>query len=352
MSDIKLISNYLRIRQHSSPPYMPVLCQTCPRLTGQPYVKDIEDFRSGQITELPLQTSFDFNSFLRAHSKKDLVLINDGFTVFLKSQKNLKATKYGLYLSYNFKTSDVRLMVIELLKRRIDGVESYGDIPLYTDAIASLLQGVTVKIMIDGWEKLEYIVTGLTKDNAHELLDVVEGQRKSLFSYYKEDVGVIIQYPNIPCLELECISSKEPTLVPFELCYIISPQYSTPSDEVLRKSKETRLSHPANRLIKIVRMASAEFPDSEDLHSFGLQVDPQVTAVAGKVLTPPNLVLGTSKQGLKSIEINELTDKWDYGPLLGSSKTNTVCISKHLKKWVLIHLVHQDLKTFNLKLFA
>lgn len=111
-------------------------------------------------------------------------------------------------------------MVQGLLRRTFDTLKSYNDILAHANKIAPLLMGETIKITLEACKKERYFVRGITPNNAAELYVGVGSQRIDLLSRYK-NYGVTIRYPNIPCLKLECTSSKGIKDLPFELCNVM-----------------------------------------------------------------------------------------------------------------------------------
>ncbi|KAE8674201.1 putative Transducin/WD40 repeat-like superfamily protein [Hibiscus syriacus] len=184
----------------------------------------------------------------------------------LQPKYSLKLTSQGLALCLDYSVMPVRkpLPVIDYLKQQIDGfnINEFGNLK---KKIEKALNGLDVyKSHLDFDRR--HKIYGLSSNGAQDISFVLKDQEINLVDYFKVTYGMDIKHQAIPCLELGKRNGSH--VVPLELCVIAEGQRC-----------------PKDLLDKQMQMVLVV----ENCGKFGMKASKNMTIVAGRVLSPPEL---------------------------------------------------------------
>ncbi|XP_044497163.1 protein argonaute 2-like [Mangifera indica] len=269
--------------------------------------------------------------------------LGGGITASRGFQQGLKATSQGLALclDYSVLAFRKRLSVVDFLREHVEGFDPnrYRD----WNKIEKILRGVKVTVT-HRRTKQKNIIFGLTRDNTRQLyfdIEDPEGSRRvSLVDYFREKYGKDIMYLDIPCLDLRKNNRRND--VPMEFCVIVEgqiyPKENLDSDAA-KLLKDISLVRPWERSGMISRMIrSRDGPcGGEIARNFGLEVNPNMTSVDGRVIGPPELKVGAVGGKVISIQVEKEKCQWN---LVGKA----VVEGRRVERWAVIDFSAYDRK--------
>ncbi|GFQ05621.1 protein argonaute 2 [Phtheirospermum japonicum] len=159
----------------------------------------------------------------------------------------------------------------------------------------------------------------------------------SLMEYFREKYGKEIVYPDIPCLILG--RNNRTNHVPMEFCILTEGQKY--KKEMLDEGAQVKLdakclAWPPERRKTICEMMQAhDGPCGDVTKNFGLQIDKNMTSVEGRVISPPELNLGTPGGAIDIIRVENEKCQWNISE-------NSVVDGKHIERWALIEFSSSD----------
>ncbi|KAI0217567.1 hypothetical protein L0F63_000143 [Massospora cicadina] len=168
--------------------------------------------------------------------------------------------------------------------------------------VQAFLKNVRITLAHRGESSREYKVLRLTEKSAAEnefmlVEDGVERGKMSVATYFSQKLGVRLEFPTLPCVEI-----KKGVAIPMELCNV------TPGQRYLRKLSEmqtadmikitcTKPSVRAEKIINCIRLMG--YIKSERLMQFGLELVPTLKTVDTRLLPPPAVLYHpTSRQNV------------------------------------------------------
>ncbi|KAJ3271319.1 Eukaryotic translation initiation factor 2C, partial [Borealophlyctis nickersoniae] len=131
-----------------------------------------------------------------------------------------------------------------------------------------------------------YKIMGIAQESARSAkmtLEEQQGRVVSIEQYYKEQHNITLEFPHLPCLQF---GAKKQVLIPMELCNV------RPGQRHVGKLNENQLSEmikitatkPIDRLERIRQGKEALHGDGEHLKAWGVEVDPSMLSLEGRVL--------------------------------------------------------------------
>ncbi|KAI5011407.1 hypothetical protein ZWY2020_013544 [Hordeum vulgare] len=233
------------------------------------------------------------------------------------TKQTLKPTKQGLVLCVDYSAMDfckpessVLDLVEHLLKRvgRREPLKGRSSAPLNEKErkyLEDQLRGLCITVSYqkkssegkrDAPTVRKYKVQGLTPQCAEQITfkEFKVNKVWNLVEYYRQQYGENIQYKMFPCLALSKRPDK-PNHVPIELCKLHRCQ-KYPKDS---KQEPRRPPQSKDRKLWIEQLVNDGFdgPCRGDRGKhFKISLDEQMTEVSGKILLPPVLKLGDSKE--------------------------------------------------------
>ncbi|GAB2242032.1 hypothetical protein Droror1_Dr00018807 [Drosera rotundifolia] len=175
-----------------------------------------------------------------------------------------------------------------------------------------------------------YRVQGLTQEATEDLwFKDRDGTKLRLVDYFKDQYNHVIQFRNLPCLQ---ISMSKPCYLPMELCMICEGQkfLGKLSDDQTAKLLKMGCQRPRERRAIIDGVVNGPFGpmSSDQVKEFKLEISREMTRLKGRILQPPKLKLGEG--GLKmDLAPSRLDCQWN---LYGSH----VVEGTRIERWALI----------------
>ncbi|KAL6546238.1 Protein argonaute-2 [Orobanche minor] len=264
-----------------------------------------------------------------------------GVAAYRGFQQSLKPTSRGLTLCLDYSVIAFRkkCTVIEYLMEHVPGFKGVGDVKRLKREVVSALKGLKVRVN-HRRTKQKYTVGGLSeKDARHIFFDVIDPEGLNppvttcLLDYFRDKWGKDIVHKDIPCLELG--NPKKPNIVPMEFCELVEGQIY-PKDNLDREAgkllKNLSLVRPWDRKNTINEMVRADDgPCGDVARNFGIEVDPEMTRVVGRVISPPDLRLGAPS----CVRVDAEKRQWN---LLGKSLVD----GRSVDRWALIDFTDRD----------
>ncbi|KAL2555325.1 Protein argonaute 1 [Forsythia ovata] len=158
--------------------------------------------------------------------------------------------------------------------------------------IKKALRGVKVEVTHRGNMRRKYRISGLTSQATRELIFSVDesGTMKSVVEYFRETYGYVIQYTQLPCLQVG--NPQRPNYLPMEVCKIVEGQrYS----KRLNKKQITALlkvacQRPNEREHDILQTVHHNaYSDDPYAKEFGIKISPKLAHVEARILPAPLL---------------------------------------------------------------
>ncbi|KAM7260068.1 hypothetical protein ACFE04_015809 [Oxalis oulophora] len=242
--------------------------------------------------------------------------IGEGIVASGGFQQSSKPTAQGLALCLDYSVLAFRkpISVIQFLEEHIRGfnMNNFHQFKSDVEYVLTTLK-VTFTYRVTN---LDFTVVGLTekatKDISFPLTDRESDAPPrdiGLVEFFREKYEKDIRYLNVPCLEL---GKARKTAVPLEFCKLVAGQKC--SKELLGKDLDKRLRNfslipPQEREKKICRMVQdKDGPRGGEItRSFGIEVNPNMTKVMGRVLRPPEIKL--KSRGLNGQVVHVPVDK-------------------------------------------
>ncbi|CAA3003315.1 argonaute 1 [Olea europaea subsp. europaea] len=158
--------------------------------------------------------------------------------------------------------------------------------------IKKALRGVKVEVTHRGSMRRKYRISGLTSRVTQELIFPVDerGTMKSVVEYFRETYEYVIQYTQLPCLQVG--NPQRPNYLPMEVCKIVEGQrYSKRlNDKQITALLSVTCQHPKERERDILQTvhhnAYSEDPYAKE---FGINISPKLAQVEARILPAPRL---------------------------------------------------------------
>ncbi|KAK6150204.1 hypothetical protein DH2020_017729 [Rehmannia glutinosa] len=264
-----------------------------------------------------------------------------GLAAYRGFQQSLKPTSQGLALCLDYSVIAFRKPwpVLDFLQEHIPRFSGAGDVKRFKREVENALIGLKVRVT-HRRTKQKYTIAGLAKEDARDsYFDLVdpEGnnppQETRLLDYFREKWGKDVIYQNIPCLELG--NPKKSNKVPMEFCVLVEGQ-RYPKENLDRDTgvflKNLTLARPEVRRDTINEMVRADDgPFGDVARNFGIELNPNMTKVIGRVIGAPDLKLGAPR----SVKVDMEKRQWN---LLGKSLVD----GKPLERWALLDFTDGD----------
>ncbi|XP_017978098.1 PREDICTED: protein argonaute 2 [Theobroma cacao] len=294
------------------------------KLVSELRLSQLNDYLSGKVLLAPrnilqgmdLVMKESMNSFshgfhpIEFHRGDDL---GHGIIASREPKHSLKLTSQVAFcLDYLVLPVRKSVLVIEYLGEQIDGfhIDKFGS---FKDKVESELTGLRVcKTHLDTNRK--YLIAGLTSKDAQNISFPIGDQQVRLVDYFKEKYKKDIVYKNIPCLELGKKNGSH--CVPMELCVLAEGQ-KYPKElldrDAAKKLKNISLALPEVREKTICNMVRARDGPccGEVVQNFGMEVSMNMTKVAGRVLSPPELNVGAPAGRKMKIKVDNEKCHWN-----------------------------------------
>ncbi|KAJ8880835.1 hypothetical protein PR048_017306 [Dryococelus australis] len=117
------------------------------------------------------------------------------------------------------------------------------------------------------------------------------GQTITVFDYFRCEKGVMLQYPDLPCLHVGSLNRPNPIFVPVELCTVKSQVIVRKMNELqtqnMIKVAATSADKRKSKIMDALRKAG--FNRSKTVQEFGFSVSDQFEKVTARILEPPPL---------------------------------------------------------------
>ncbi|KAG8066276.1 hypothetical protein GUJ93_ZPchr0004g39746 [Zizania palustris] len=233
---------------------------------------------------------------------------NTGPVVLLTgTHQTLKCTQNGLVLCVDYSVMPFHnagrvLDIVRTLVRRLYHTTKLDKYQL--EDLKNELRGKRVTVTHRGQTKPEYIVKGLTDEPASKItfVDSKSGKQTKILDYYSDRYNKVIEYPELPCLDLSK-SKDKPNYVPIELCHLLEGQrYPKASldkrGDINIKLKRKGLISADKRKQEILDLVGAKDGPcrGEVADKFGISLDVKMMEVTGRILPRPNLKLISNTQ--------------------------------------------------------
>ncbi|XVF87066.1 hypothetical protein PTKIN_Ptkin18bG0090700 [Pterospermum kingtungense] len=274
-----------------------------------------------------------------SHPDDDL---GGGITASRGIQQSLKPTSQGLALCLDYSVLAFRkkMPVIEFLAEHIRGF-NLNNFERFKQNVEQVLRDLKVTVT-HRLTKQKYVIRGLTEENTRNLSfpDANAPQENiRVVDYFLEKHNKTITYLDIPCLDLG--KNNRMNFVPMEFCVLAEGQVY-PKENLERNSalvlKDISLANPQERQSRICGMLQSEDGPcgGSIIQNFGLEVNPRMTSVIGRVIGPPALKLAVPATGkLMKITVDKDRCQWN---LVGKA----VVEGKVIERWAVIDFSHAD----------
>uniref|UniRef100_A0A0D9W9G1 Piwi domain-containing protein n=1 Tax=Leersia perrieri TaxID=77586 RepID=A0A0D9W9G1_9ORYZ len=235
---------------------------------------------------------------------------------FKGTQQSLKLTQDGLILCVDYsampcrKSGPVLDLVKMLLGRYYDRNTSLSNDQL--EKLKNELKGLRVKVRLrTSGEK--FTVKGLTDKPASAITfqDSKSGQTHELVNYYKQKYNKEVLHQMLPCLDLSKSQSKL-NYVPIEFCDIPEGQ-RYPMASLEKKPDNIKATDRKQKILNLV-IADDGPCRGEKAQKFKISLDTNMTEVTGRILTAPDLELGSpeTESGNCKFSIYQPNCQWSF----------------------------------------
>ncbi|KAJ6761120.1 EUKARYOTIC TRANSLATION INITIATION FACTOR 2C [Salix purpurea] len=291
-------------------------------------------------TMVPVACSF--------HSVRDhQIHLGHGIIASRGCQHSLKPTSQGIALCLNYSVLPFHepVSVIEFLTNHIDGFD-LSNFRTFRGDVERALERLKVRVT-HRVTKQKYVIAGLTRDDTQDITFPLEdpdgkAQNVRLVEYFRQKYHRDIMHQDIPCLEME---SKMKNYVPMEFCVLVEGQVF-PKERLMEKEtkmlKKFSLANPKDRQKTICRMVQDEDGPcgGEIIRNFGVEVSKNMTALAGRVIGPPELKVGGPNGRVIKIPVDKEKCQWN---LVGKG----VVEGKPVERWAVLDFSSDDKNRLN-----
>ncbi|WJZ97369.1 hypothetical protein VitviT2T_015978 [Vitis vinifera] len=297
-------------------------------LVKQLELQKLSDYLSGVLSFVPRDILQGMDVVMKENPARHMISSGRSFYQFKDSgkdelgygiiasrgfQHSLKPTAQGLSLCLDYSVVPFfnPISVLEFLKEHVRGF-SLREFKRYRSKVEATLKGLKVRVTHRNTGQ-KFIIAGLTSQDTQNLSFLAEDPERKVLSkkvmlvdYFYEKYGKDIVHKDIPCLDVG--KNNRNNYVPMEFCTLVEGQRYT--KEILDKDaaqglKREQLPTPVVRESKICAMVQANDGPCGGgiIDSFGIDVNKNMTALAGRVIGPPELKLGDPSEG----KVNKLT---------------------------------------------
>ncbi|KND03587.1 uncharacterized protein SPPG_01063 [Spizellomyces punctatus DAOM BR117] len=158
--------------------------------------------------------------------------------------------------------------------------------------LTRFLQDVSIEITYRTTGRRRYKVKGLTPTSAVEThLTIGKSssmQYISVAEYFKQKYDIELAHPNLPCVTS---GTKNDIVIPMELCVVRPNQRHTGRLNDRQASEMVKITAllPKNRLGRIEQGKQVMHSDAALFAAWGVQLEPQMVEIEGRILPPPQL---------------------------------------------------------------
>lgn len=165
------------------------------------------------------------------------------------------------------------------------------------------LRGLKIEITYAGNQRRKYRVNGLTRDSAQNQTFSLEKDGKksniTVRNYFKDEKGIQLKFPWLPCLHVG--KSDKNVYIPMEGCRIIPGQRCVKKlteDQTANMIKNTAKKPEERRETVMKIMQESRFNKDPYVKGFGVEVDPNMMELDGRVLSTPGILYDGGGQPL------------------------------------------------------
>ncbi|CAA3017934.1 argonaute 1 [Olea europaea subsp. europaea] len=221
--------------------------------------------------------------------------LGEGLESWRGFYQSIRPTQMGLSLNIDMSSSafieplPVIDFVAQLLNRDVSAK------PL-SDAdrvkIKKALRGLKVEVTHRRNMRRKYRISGLTSQATRELIFPVDqrGTVKSVVKYFRETYMYVIQYTQLPCLQVG--NPRRPNYLPMEVCKIVEGQRYTKklNEKQITALLRVTCQRPSERERDILQTvhhnAYSEDPYAKE---FGIEISQKLAQVEARILPAPRL---------------------------------------------------------------
>ncbi|KAK1322438.1 Protein argonaute 1B [Acorus calamus] len=223
--------------------------------------------------------------------------LGEGLESWRGFYQSIRPTQMGLSLNIDMSSTafieplPVIEFVSQLLNRDVTARMSDAD----RVKIKKALRGVKVEVTHRGNMRRKYRISGLTSQATRELtfyafsfpVDTA-GTMKSVVEYFHETYGFVIQYTNLPCLQVG--NTQRPNYLPMEVCKIVEGQrYSKRLNEKqITALLKVTCQRPQDREHDIIRTVRHNaYHEDPYAREFGIRISEELASVEARILPAP-----------------------------------------------------------------
>ncbi|KAJ3172789.1 argonaute 1 [Irineochytrium annulatum] len=186
-------------------------------------------------------------------------------------------------------------------KPNIDAVRQHFSDPHERKRLERFLRDVAIEIRYRTTGRKRYRIKAITDKPASQTLIVTGPERFKriipIVSYFQEMYGVALMYPWLPCV---ISGANSDCILPIELCWIRRNQRHVGklNDQQLADIVKLTAVMPEYRKERVVEgMRQLHgYGDSDALESWGVRVNPEMSVIEARILTPPPLTFGAASE--------------------------------------------------------
>ncbi|XP_075492667.1 protein argonaute 2-like [Primulina tabacum] len=327
------------------------------RLVNELKLRKLKEYLRGELSHIPRDILQGMDLVMKENPTRKRICVGKSFYSDYKKQdelrngvaayrgfnQSLKSTSQGLSLCLDYSVLAFRkpMSVKDFLMENVQQINSMDDIKRYRQLAIKALKGLKVRVTHRPC-KQKYPIVGLAeKDTCHSWFDLVDREgknpprRTSLVAYFQEKWGRKIENLNVPCLQLGR-GNKSADEVPIEFCVLVEGQVYPKEDldySSAKKLKDLSVAKPDVRRRAIDEMLQAsDGPCGVVIGNFGIQVDRNMTKVAGRVIGAPELRIG----GSQPVKVDGEKCQWN---LTGDRR---LIDGKSVVRWALIDFTDSE----------
>lgn len=165
------------------------------------------------------------------------------------------------------------------------------------------LKGLRIEITYAGNQRRKYRVNGLTRESAQDQKFPLEKDGKktnvTVKNYFRDEKKINLKFPWLPCLHVG--KSEKNVYIPMEGCRIIPGQRCVKKlteDQTANMIRNTAKKPDERRGTVMNIMKDCKFHADPYVKGFGIEVDPQMVTLEGRVLTTPGILYDGGGQPL------------------------------------------------------